>query len=159
MTGAIMESGLCARDMMIKRVKTVRPETQIADAVKMLLRHGFSGAPVLDASGELVGILSEKDCIQALMRAVVERLPSSQVRDVMTEDVITVTPDTHLLTIAHMFLNKPIRRLPVVENGKLVGQISRRDLLRHAAAVFEDAPSRSAAVLYLSAVDGSRRPK
>ena len=158
MPSPTIESGLCARDMMITRVKTVRPDTQVIDAVNMLLKYGFSGAPVLDESGALVGILSEKDCIQALMRAVVERLPSSQVKHVMTKEVITITPDTHVLTIAHMFLNKPIRRLPVVENGQLVGQISRRDLLKHAAAVFEKAPNRGAAVLYLSAVDGSQSP-
>ena len=152
------KSGICARDMMITRVKTVTPDTQVIDAVNMLLKHGFSGAPVLDENGALVGILSEKDCIQALMRAVVEQLPSSQVQHVMTKDVITVTPDTHILTIAHMFINKPIRRLPVVDNGQLVGQISRRDLLKHAAAIFDQADSRSAAVLYLSAVDGSQPP-
>ena len=153
------KSGICARDMMITRVKTVTPDTQVIDAVNMLLKHGFSGAPVLDDAGQLVGILSEKDCIQALMRAVVEQLPSSQVQHVMTKDVITITPDTHILTIAHMFINKPIRRLPVVDNGRLVGQISRRDLLKHAAAIFDQADSRSAAVLYLSAVDGSHPPR
>ena len=159
MPSATLEAGLCVREMMITRVKTVRPDTWINDAVKTLLKHGFSGAPVVDGSGKLVGILSEKDCIQALMRAVVERLPASQVKDVMTEKVITVTPDTHVLTVAHLFLNNPIRRLPVVENGKLVGQIRRRDLLKHSLNVFEHSPSRSAAILYLSAVDGSRPPR
>jgi CBS domain-containing protein len=147
-----------ARDFMIRRVRTVRPDDRVYDVVKMLLRHRVSGAPVVDASGLLVGVLSEKDAIQALMRAVVDGLPSHHVRDVISTDLITVEEDTHLLTVAHLFLSKPVRRLPVVRDGKLVGQISRRDLLAKAVDIFDDKPDREAAVLYLTAT-GATPPR
>lgn len=150
---------LLARDLMVSRVKTVKPDDMVHDAVRLLVAHGISGAPVVDDTGQLVGMLSEKDCIQALMRAVVERLPSSKVKDVMSRQVVTIPPETHLLTVAHLFLTKSLRRIPVVRDGKLVGQISRHDLLKRAVAVFDKAPSREAAVLYLSAFEDTLPPR
>ena len=154
----MQDQALTARDMMTTRLKTVRADDRVYDAVRMLLDNGISGAPVVDENRNLIGILSEKDCTQALMRAVVHGLPSSLVKDVMTTHVVSVPPDAHLLTVSHIFLNRPIRRIPVVEDGKLVGQISRRDLLKHAVSVFDTAPDRTAAVLYLSAIDGRKLP-
>lgn len=137
---------------MTTRLITVRPDMRVLDAVKLLLKNRVSGAPVVDERGHLLGVLSEKDCIQALIRAVAERLPSSSVDDVMTKEAVTVHEGTDLLTIAHLFTTRPIRRLPVIDDdGKVVGQISRRDLLSVAVDVWNDAPSREAAVLYLSA--------
>ena len=153
MTGAI---GVTAKDMMVTSLRTVRADQRVSDAVKLLLKYSISGVPVIDEKHHLVGVISEKDCIRALMRAVHDRLPPSLVQDVMSTDPITITEDTHLLTVAHHFLTKPIRRLPVVDNGRLVGQISRRDLLRSASRVFDIAPDRDTAVLYLSALE--RRP-
>ena len=143
---------VAAREMMTARLTTVRADMRVLDAVRLLLKHRYSGAPVVDDGYRLVGMLSEKDCIQALLRAVDERLPSSLVADVMTRGVTTVTESTDLLTIAHMFTTQPLRRIPVVrEDGVLVGQISRRDLLEAAVRVWDDSPNREAAVLYLSA--------
>lgn len=147
-----------ARDIMITRVKTVKPDDRVFDAVQLLLKHKVSGAPVVDADGTLVGMLSEKDAIHALMRAVVDRLPSHRVADVMTRKLLTVDEDAHMLTVAHLFLDNPVRRLPVVRQGKLVGQISRRDLLAKAVSIFDDRPNRQAAILYLSAT-GATPPR
>ncbi|MEO0600325.1 MAG: CBS domain-containing protein [Myxococcota bacterium] len=145
-------TGISARDMMKKKVITVRQDMRVLDAVRLLLKNRVSGAPVVDDEYRLIGMLSEKDCIQALLRAVAERLPSSNVQDVMTTDIFTVTDGTDLLTIAHHFVTKPLRRIPVVdERNVLIGQISRRDLLNSALDVWDEAPSRQAAVLYLSA--------
>lgn len=145
-----------ARDMMVRKLHTVRPETAVYDAIRMLLDRRVSGAPVVDASGKLVGILSERDCIQSVMRAI-DGLPPATVERVMSKDLITVEEDADFLSVAHVFLTKSVRRIPVVdEAGKLLGQISRRDLLKAAAEVFDEAPSREAAVLYLSALDRTR---
>ncbi|MCB9666349.1 MAG: CBS domain-containing protein [Alphaproteobacteria bacterium] len=152
-------SMLIARDLMQTSVRTVRPDDRVYDTVKMLVRKGLSGAPVVDADRRVVGMLSEKDCIKALVHAVVERLPSHLVEHVMSRDVRTVLPETHYLTVAHLFLQHPIRRLPVVDGeGRLVGIIGRSDLLKHAIDVFEAAPSREAAILYLSAFEGTIPP-
>jgi CBS domain-containing protein len=143
---------------MAKRLYTVRPDARIYDVVQQLVKRGFSGCPVVEGK-KLVGVLSEKDCIRALMRAVHDQLPPQQVSDVMTSEVITVSPGTPLLSAAHLFLQHPIRRLPVVDTGgRLLGQVSRRDLLRHAIQVFKVSGDRKSAFLYLSAVDGTVPP-
>ncbi len=145
-------AGPSAADMMTRRVITVREDMRVLDAVRLLLKNRVSGAPVVDPRNRLVGMLSEKDCIHALLRAVQERLPSSLVRDVMSRDVLSVPETADLLSIAHLFTTRPVRRLPVIsDDGLLLGQISRRDLLAAAVKVWDDAPSREAAVLYLSA--------
>lgn len=150
-------TGLTARDMMTRKLVTVRQDLRVLDAVRMLLKNRVSGAPVVDESNRLIGMLSEKDCIHALLRAVAERLPSSLVADVMSTEVTTVDETTDLLTVAHLFVTRPLRRIPVLaHDGRLLGQISRRDLLRSAVDVWDEAPNRQAAVLYLSAT--GRRP-
>jgi len=143
---------ITAGEMMTKKVVTVREDMRVLDAVRLLLKNRVSGAPVVDGDYRLIGMLSEKDCIRALLRAVSERLPSSYVRDVMTSEVFTIEEEADLLSIAHLFTTKPLRRIPVVgRDGTLLGQISRRDLLSSALDVWDESPSREAAVLYLSA--------
>lgn len=145
-------TGVTARDMMTKKVITVRKDMRVLDAVRLLLKNRLSGAPVVDDDYRLIGMLSEKHCIQALVRAVSERLPSSNVADVMDSEVFTVSATADLLSIAHLFVTKPLRRIPVVDHdNRLLGQLSRRDLLASAVDVWDEAPNRQAAVLYLSA--------
>lgn len=151
-------AGVQAEDIMVRRVHTARPDQPINAVVKLLLKHSISGMPVVDARNRVVGVVSEKDCISALMRAVHDRMPPSLVQDVMTEPVV-ISPKTHLMTVAHHFSTLPVRRLPVVdEHGTLVGQISRRDLLRAARRIFDQSPSREIAVLYLSALGRDAPP-
>jgi predicted transcriptional regulator len=120
----------------------------------MLLDNRISGMPVVDENNRLIGMVTEKDCIKALMREVHHHMPPCLVHEVMTTEVIDVHEDDHMLTIADIFIMQPIRRLPVTRNGLLVGQISRRDLLAAADRVFDESGSHEAAVLYLSALDG-----
>jgi CBS-domain-containing membrane protein len=148
---------LLARDIMVRRVFTLRTEQDVYEAVDLLLGRDDSGAPVVNDAFELVGVLSEKDCISALMRAFTERLPASTVADAMTREVRTIRPDTDLLTIAHLFKNHAFRRLPVVDGRRLVGQVRRRELLTALASVLREDPHYEAALLYLSAVDVERR--
>jgi len=87
---------------------------------------------VLDATRKLVDIISEKDCLRIIVDKAYHDLPSSsrKVSDYMTAKVKTVESSIDIVAAANEFLNSPVRRLPVVENGVLIGQISRRDVLR-----------------------------
>jgi CBS-domain-containing membrane protein len=147
-----------AEDIMVRRVYTAKPDQMISTVVSLLLRHKISGMPVVDGDQQVIGVISERGCISALMRAVYDRTPPSLVRDVMTP-AVTIGPGAHLMTVAHHFSVQNIRRLPVVDDaGCLVGQISRRDLLRAARRIFESSSSRDAAVLYLSALERDAPP-
>ena len=122
---------ITAAEIMIENLTTVRGGWSVQSAVEILLKNRISGAPVVDEHHNLIGILSEKDCIYALTNAIVEGLPFANVEAAMThkEHLTTITENTDLLTIAHIFINHSFRRLPVLRGARLVGQISRRDLL------------------------------
>ena len=119
---------------MAKDLITFRPEQDIYEAIDLMLKHKISGAPVLDASGKLVGLLSEKDCLRVMISSAYHNEPIGirRVADYMTANVATITPDKDVLDVANMFLSSNYRRFPVVENGKLLGQVSRRDILKAA---------------------------
>ncbi|MFH1924326.1 MAG: CBS domain-containing protein [Planctomycetota bacterium] len=125
-----MASAFKAEDYMVKELVTVCPETDAYDAIGLLLKHRISGMPVVDEAGNLVGILSERDCLKTLLEAQYHNLPTALVKDLMSTGATTITPDTDILKVADLFLNERFRRLPVVDKGRLVGQISRRDVLR-----------------------------
>lgn len=146
--------GLVARDLMQTGILTVAPDARVYDAVQLLLQRRLSGAPVVDRADRVVGYLSEHGCVQALLRAVVHRLPSSHVRDVMDTDVVSVIPEAHILSVAQLFVSHRARRVLVVRDNRLVGLITRHDLLEKAAAIFREAPDRKAAILMLGAFDG-----
>lgn len=151
-------AGVLAEDIMVRRVYTAKPNQTISTVVAALLRNKISGMPVVDDDQKVIGVISERGCIAALMRAVHDRMPPSLVQDVMNP-AVTITASTHLMTIAHHFSVQNIRRLPVVDDsGCLIGQISRRDLLRAARRIFESSSSREAAVLYLSALERDAPP-
>lgn len=128
--GEKMPSAIKAADCMVRELVTVRPETDAYDAIALLLKHRISGMPVVDESGKLVGMLSERDCLKTLLDAEYHNMPTAKVKDLMTREVKTITPDTGIVEIASLFLNAPFRRLPVLDKGRLVGQVSRKDVLR-----------------------------
>jgi len=118
------------RDYMQTQVVTFTPDMEVMTAINELVKHRISGAPVLDADGNLVGVLSEKDCLKVALTAGYEGVPAGIVAEYMTHNAVTVTPDTPILEIASRFLDSAVKRYPVVKSGKLVGQISRADVLR-----------------------------
>jgi len=115
---------------MVRRVEALSPEAPIPAAIQTLMRRGYSGAPVVDDDGRLVGVLSEYDCIRILAESVYEGWQAGSVADHMTRDVEAVSPQEDVFTIANRFAEGGYRRLFVVDEGKLVGIISRRDLLK-----------------------------
>ncbi|MEH1889284.1 MAG: CBS domain-containing protein [Nostoc sp.] len=115
-----------ARDLMSSPVRTILPETTIAEAQRILLRYGQSGLSVVDAQGQLVGIISRRDIDIALHHG----FSHAPVKGYMTTNLKTITPDTTLPQIESMMVTYDIGRLPVLENGQLVGIITRTDVLR-----------------------------
>ena len=118
------------RDHMDKRVATLLPETDILDAVRFLLEKRITGAPVVDKSGRLVGILTEKDCLRLVSAGIDGNLPQGSVATFMTANPETIPPDMDVYFAAGLFLKRSFRRFLVVEDGKLVGAITRFDILR-----------------------------
>jgi CBS domain-containing protein len=122
-----------AREIMTTRLVTVSPDLPIFGAIRILLRNQISGAPVVDASGALVGMLSELDCLKVLASGeFYDDDPSEKgiVRNYMTRVTQSIDPEADIYTLAQYFLNHTVRRLPVVRGSQLLGQLSRRDVLR-----------------------------
>ncbi len=113
---------------------TLRPDQSINEVINIMIEKRISGAPVLDENRKLVGIISEKDCLRIVVDQAYHNLPMNSpiVSDYMTREVKTLSPDNTVVDAATEFLNSAIRRMPVVENGVLIGQISRIDILRAA---------------------------
>jgi CBS domain-containing protein len=111
-------------------VCVLTPETEILDAVGVLVEHRVTGAPVVDEAGHLVGMLTEKDCLRLVATGAGADRPSGTVADFMTTDVTTIPPGMDVYYAAGLFLHQPFRRFPVVEDGRLVGAITRFDILR-----------------------------
>lgn len=115
-----------ARDLMSSPVRTIRPETTIAEAQRILLRYGHSGLSVVDATANLVGIISRRDLDIALHHG----FSHAPVKGYMTKQVKTITPDTTMPQIEALMVTYDIGRLPVVEGNNLVGIVTRTDILR-----------------------------
>jgi CBS domain-containing protein len=118
------------RDSMDKKVPTVRPEAEVLEAIEYLLKKRVTGAPVVDDAGNVIGMLTEKDCLKLIAKGSGGDVPRGRVADFMTTDVKTVSPDMDVYYVAGLFLNHQFRRFPVVEDGRLVGAITRFDILR-----------------------------
>lgn len=119
-----------AGDIMNSRVEALSPTTTIADAVDTLLTRGYSGAPVVDNDGRPLGVLSEHDCVRVLANSLYDDWPTGTVADYMTEMPEVVEEHADLIALAQHFAEGRHRRLLVVRQGKLVGLITRHDLLR-----------------------------
>ena len=119
-----------AADIMARSEATLDPETDIYDALARLLKSRLTGAPVVDDEGKLLGMLTERDCLKVLVGGALDGLPTGKVSDYMTAPVQSISPTATLFDIAHIFLTRSYRKLPVVdEAGRVIGQVSRRDML------------------------------
>ncbi len=142
-----------AKDLMTTSVITVAPDTQVREAAQIMLRHRISAVPVVDSAGKLVGIVSEGDLLHRA-EAGTERRRSwwldliaspelraydyvkshaVHVRDVMSTNTITVSPETSISEIAEILEERRIKRVPVTSAGRVVGIVSRADLLHGVA--------------------------
>ena len=117
-------------DYMATKLLKLPPDMEINEAMVLLLEERFSGAPVVSATGELVGVLSKKDCFRAALHASYHEKPGGVVADYMSRSVQTLDADMDLYKAAEAFIESPFRRFPILREGRLVGQISRAVLLR-----------------------------
>lgn len=118
------------KDYMSTKLITFTPEMEVMRAVSTLVQHGIAGAPVVDKEGRVVGMFSEKDCLSVALVASQDSCIAGPVSQFMSTKVVTVDPEMTLMQLANMFVAQSYRRYPVLENGKLVGQISRSDVMR-----------------------------
>jgi CBS domain-containing protein len=144
-----------AADVMVRDVVTVHPETDIADAVKLLAERDISALPVVDAQNMLVGIISEADLMHRVeigtekqhpwlmesltgARTLAEEFAKShgkKVSEIMTTDVVTASEDASLAEIASLFERHRIKRVPIVRDGRVVGVVSQSNLIQALASV------------------------
>jgi len=118
------------KDYMTRTLVTFKPETSVLDAIHELVKHRIAGAPVVDDAGNLVGMLSELDCLKVALQAGYHGEYGGPVRDYMSANVKTVNAEMSIVDLAQRFLDSRFRRFPVTDKNRLVGQISRRDVLR-----------------------------
>ncbi len=125
------DSVIKAQNIMVSNLITFTPETDVFDAIGLLLKNRFSGSPVVNADGKFLGIFSEKNCMQVLISSAYDQLPTTQVGEYMNTDPgRIVSAESDLFDAAKKFAETPFRRLEVVDpdSGKLLGQICRRDV-------------------------------
>ena len=125
-----MLSSVTVKDYMAENVVTLYLDTNIMDAIHLLVDKRISGAPALDKRGNIVGMLSEKDCMEVMLRAAYFEESGGKVADYMSHGARTVNMEDSLVDVAKMFIKDAFRRYPVVRDNVLVGQISRGDVLR-----------------------------
>lgn len=118
-------------DYMTKNLVTFSPGQSILQVMELFIKHRISGGPVLDELGHLVGIVSEADCMKQISESRYFNMPILEkgVEHFMTKNVETISPDMNIFDAASQFYKGNRRRLPVVEDGRLVGQISRKDIV------------------------------
>ena len=116
-------------DYMARDLITFRPEDDIHSAVKVLLDERISGAPVVNEHGSLIGVLSKKDCLRVVYSASYYDDWGGRVRDYMSPGAVTIESGTDIIAAADRFLYSSFRRFPVTDHGRMIGQISRHDIL------------------------------
>ncbi len=119
-------------DYMARKLITFSPDQAMYEVVETLLKNKISGGPVVNGSNELVGVISEGDCLKEVVKGKYDNMPilTGVVSEYMAEDVISIDPGTNIFEVANLFLDRRLRRFPVVKNGKLIGQISQKDVMK-----------------------------
>ncbi|MFH1352522.1 MAG: CBS domain-containing protein [bacterium] len=118
---------LKAKDIMTENVLTISPEATLADVIELLIAKKISGMPVIDAAEKMIGIISEKDILNFAFSG---NIHNTKVREAMTEKVVSFPPDSDADKISLAISENKFRRVPIIEDGKVVGIVSRRDIIR-----------------------------
>jgi len=132
-----MKESKTAKKAMSRGLVTLTPDMDVLEALRILVEQRISGAPVVDQIGNLVGMLTERDCMQIALGAGYHSEDGGRVENFMTCSVVTVDANTPVTEIAERFATSNFRRLPVMEQGRLIGIISRRDVLEHLEAAWQ----------------------
>lgn len=139
-TEKVSNQHITVGEFMTQKLITFHPDQPIDTVGVILVKHNISGGPVVDDDFQLVGVISEGDCLKEIVRGKYNNMPnpSGKVEDYMAKDVKTVHPEMNILEAAKMFLNLKVRRFPVIKEGRLVGQISQRDILKACQNIKQD---------------------
>jgi predicted transcriptional regulator len=119
-----------ARDIMDECTRTLTPETDVYEAIKLLLKRETPGLHVVDAEGHMVGVLTEKDCLRVLTSAAYSELAMGTVAHYMSSTCITAPPSADLFSLSELLIKNNYAAVAVVDKGKLVGRITRRSVLK-----------------------------
>jgi len=125
------------RDIMVTKPVVFTSDTDLLDAVSTLVDRHITGAPVVDARGNLIGLLTERDFLRAALVAGYHGERGGCVGDYMSRDVEAVNADDSLLDVATRFVETKRRRYPVIEDNRVVGVVVRRDVLRAVIRAFD----------------------
>lgn len=115
------------QDVINRNVITVNPEQSIEEIAKILTKNNLSGVPVIDKKGRLIGYLSERDMIRSIPDG---GFATKKAKDIMTKKVISVEENASFESISQIFTEYPVRNIPVTKKGKIVGVISRKDIIQ-----------------------------
>ena len=118
---------MIARDIMTSNVYTTSPEVSVQEVAQLLVQKDISGVPVINRDGQIIGIVTEADIIGKVNRE------GLYVADIMTPELIFVDEETQVGAIAMLLVERKIKRVPVMRNGKLVGIICRADIVNAVA--------------------------
>jgi len=126
------KSSLKVSTYMRKKLQVFHPQQTLNEVIDILISKNISGGPVVNEKNELLGIISEGDCLKQVSDSRYHNMPEAEkkVEDYMTKSVKTIEGDTSIFDAVNMFLTERKRRFPIIENGKLVGQISQREVLK-----------------------------
>jgi len=109
---------------------TLQPDMDVMEAVQILTERGIPGAPVVDDVGNFVGLLAEKDCVEAVLKASYYEEWGGSVSEYMQTSVRTIDAATSIIDAAKLFIETSLRGFPVMDNNRIVGQLNRSDLLK-----------------------------
>jgi CBS domain-containing protein len=123
-----MEATMKAKDIMVQPVVAVARDTTVRDLAIQMFLGGFSGMPVAERGGKMVGMVTEFDVIKAIRAG--KKVESTQAEEIMTDEVISVEPDATVDEVMQIMETAHVIRVPVTSKGKLVGVIARPDVLR-----------------------------
>lgn len=125
-----MRRSLRVRDFMSTKLECIGPDDAVMDCARRLVSRNISGLLVVDAAGRLLGIITERDLIDVALSAGYHDESGGLVGDYMATEIVTVDADESLMDVAERFTRTSHRRYPVLDGGRLVGLIARRDILR-----------------------------
>ena len=125
-----MAKSASVKDYMSKIVVRLSPDMDVLEALHLLLEKDAPGGAVLDRIGNLVGVLSEKDCLSAALTATYHEDWGGRVAEFMHGEVETVQAEANIADVARLFIERPFAHFPVMHDNRLVGLISRRNVLK-----------------------------
>ncbi|NOT13420.1 MAG: CBS domain-containing protein [Methylococcaceae bacterium] len=130
-----MLTKITVSDYMATRLVKLTKDTNVIDAIKSLLDHKITSAPVVDSIGHLVGMFSDKDGLKVFLESVYDQGMSGKVGEYMSTEILSVDATSSIVDLAEKFKKSHVRSFPVFDDGRFVGVISRVDVLRALTAI------------------------